>query len=164
MAWLRKDLANAPATHVLIVGVGQFAARTLEPLKSTPASAKVLAEWFLDGARGSGDGFANTAARWAALRFCFRSTKTARCPGSKKALYQEPHSPTLKARCMPGQTAPGQTIIQQQFSPSCLMAKPNAAEPRCFSERRPKLMPYAGMTEAEQLIDALSSLPPATSL
>ena len=42
--------ASAPATHVLIVGVGAYASPKLGAVTSPPISARALATWFLDGA------------------------------------------------------------------------------------------------------------------
>lgn len=53
----RRDLAS---THALVIGVGQYDSCELSPLKSSPASARMIADWFLDGMdEAKPDGFNN---------------------------------------------------------------------------------------------------------
>ncbi|MBR1270536.1 caspase family protein [Bradyrhizobium sp. AUGA SZCCT0222] len=55
-------LQAVPATHALVIGVGQYASKSLSPVSSPPASARLVTEWFLDGTRAeTPGGFDNPA-------------------------------------------------------------------------------------------------------
>lgn len=62
LIYLDPDLAAAPSTHVLIVGVGAYPhTDELKPLTSTTVSARAVADWFLVDLVGAHDwhGFTN---------------------------------------------------------------------------------------------------------
>lgn len=50
------QLQTMPATHALVIGVGQYASESLAPVSSPPASARMMADWFLDGTRATTPG------------------------------------------------------------------------------------------------------------
>jgi len=56
IVFLEQSRASSPATHVMIVGVGQFLSPAIRALTSPPLSALAVADWFLG--RGS-PGFTN---------------------------------------------------------------------------------------------------------
>lgn len=67
LVWLDPALADLPATHVLIAGIGRFDSQRVPALSSPPVSARAIAGWFLDGACGRGQGFDNPARPLASL-------------------------------------------------------------------------------------------------
>jgi len=166
VVWLDDKLKDVPATHVLIIGVGQFASKGLSPLKSTPASALALAGWFLDGASKRAEGFANSARPLGSLAILLSEHDNG-------ALSQVEGGPVPRATFAQTQTALEAWVTRARTHEN------SAAILAIFShgqaERRRtavlfedygshELRPYAGMTEAEQLVDALSTLAPRDKL
>jgi caspase domain-containing protein len=49
VVYLDSSLQASPATHALVIGVGQYASNRLSPVSSPPIAARMMAEWFLDG-------------------------------------------------------------------------------------------------------------------
>ncbi len=159
VVYLDPARADAPATHVLIVGVGRFADPSIPPVASPPASARAMARWFLDGAAG-GPGFANAdrplgslslllsegpdpaqaaggpvpAATFAAVETALRGwiTRAGRNPRSAAILFMSSHGQAFMRRT---------AILFQDYG----------SDP---------LKRFAGMTEVEQLARALATLDP----
>ncbi|HEY8610170.1 MAG TPA: caspase family protein [Roseomonas sp.] len=52
LVYLDQALAQMPATHVLIVGIGDYRSGRLSPLTSPTVSAREFSSWFTDLARG----------------------------------------------------------------------------------------------------------------
>jgi hypothetical protein len=163
--WLDPALADMPATHVLVVGVGRFA-NELPPLNSTPASARALAAWYVDGAKGQAGGFANPD-----------------CPLGSVAILLSERDDGAPSE-VEGATVPRATLphVKDALRAWVDRAERNADSSAILAifshgqaERRrtavlfedygsDELDPYAGMTEAEQLVDALSTLAPRDKL
>src|SRR5262245_7953713 len=59
LIWLNDELAQKPATHVLIIGVGAYQSKKFrQPLTSTTISARAVADFFV----GATPGFSNPKA------------------------------------------------------------------------------------------------------
>lgn len=166
MIWRAVERDDAPATHVLIVGVGQFQSTKLAPLRSTVKSARDMANWFLPGETKHGNGFQHPS----------------RPLGSLAIVLSDPEAP-------PGSEVDGAPVPRATFDnvKAALRAwvaraevnEDSAAILAIFShgqaERRRTAVLFedagmdpedvhAGMTEAEQLINALSTRIPRDKL
>ncbi len=167
LAWHDPALAGKPATHVLIVGVGRFAAPGLQPLNSTPASARALAGWFLDGATGrAAEGFANPARPLGSLAMLLSEQDDGASSIFEGAAVPRAHFANVKAALRAwieragtnGDSAAVLAVFshgQAERRRTAVLFEDYGSDP---------LDPYAGMTEAEQLIDALSTLVPRDKL
>jgi hypothetical protein len=54
-------LQASPATHALVLGVGQYASNRSSLVRSSTIAARMIAEWFLEGTLGQKSGFENPA-------------------------------------------------------------------------------------------------------
>lgn len=167
VVWHDPAVVQKPATHVMIVGVGQFDAPGLQPLKSTPASAKALADWFLEGARNqAANGFASFARPLGSLALLLSDNddgapsifEGAAVP---RATFKSVKD-ALRAWVARAEANDGSVAILVFFSHgqaerrrTAVLFEDYGGDPRD---------PYAGMTEAEQLVDALATLAPRDKL
>lgn len=166
LVWHDPALATAEATHVLIVGVGQFSAPGLAALSSTPAAARALAGWFLDGATGRAEGFANPARPLGSLAILLSEHDAG-------ALSQLEGGPVprasfanvekaLDAWVTRGERNPGSATVLAIFSHGQAERRRTAVLFEDYGTQPRK--PYAGMTEADQLVKALSTFAPRDKL
>lgn len=166
MIWRAVERDDAPATHVLIVGVGQFQSTKLAPLRSTVKSARDMANWFLPGETKHGNGFQHPS----------------RPLGSLAIVLSDPEAP--QGSEVDGAPVPRATFDNVKAALRAWVARAEVNEDSAeilaiFShgqaERRRTAVLFedagmdpedvhAGMTEAEQLINALSTRIPRDKL
>lgn len=176
LLYLDPNLKGLPSTHVLLVGVGRFdrpanpQISQLAPLSSPPASARAMADWFLNGLPGyqrsqpdqprfqnpdrplailalllsEGGGPANFA-EGPVPEATHANVKTALKAWVNRARENNDNTSILLL-CSHGQAFLKQTALLLQDYGS----DPDSA--------------VAGMTEIEQLVDALSTFPPRDKL
>lgn len=162
LVWRKDALAPAPATHVLIVGVGRFDAPGLAPLKSTTASARALAAWFLDGATGRAEGFHHPARPLGSLAVVLSEhaaglQSEVEAGPVPRATFDNVKA-ALRAWVARAGTNDGSAGILAVFSHgqaerrrTAILFEDAGMDPEDI---------HAGMTEAEQLINALSTRAP----
>lgn len=155
------------ATHVLIVGCGHFADTNLQPLTSSTASARALAGWFLDGALVRGPGFANPARPLGSLAILLSETdggETSQVEGAPvpRASFAAARD-ALRGWAKRAAANPDNTAILIMASHGQSFGRQTAVLFEDYGSD-PALDPYAGMTEVEQLTDALSTLAPRNKL
>lgn len=157
------SLADQPATHVLLVGVGRFDDKGLAPLDSPPASARAMASWFLNATTGR-PGFANPDRPLGSLALLL--SETASPAGSEVGAVPEATfanvQTALRAWITRAGRNPGSAAVlfvashgQADFRRTAILLQDYGSDP---------LDPFAGMTEVEQLARALTTLDPADML
>ena len=156
-----------PATHVLVIGCGHFADKALAPLTSSTASARALAGWFLDGALGRGPGFANPARGLGSLAILLSETadgQPSQVEGGPvpRAVFSAVQT-ALKAWATRAAANPDNTAILIMSSHGQSFGRQTAVLFEDYGSD-PAFNAFAGMTEVEQLTDALSNLAPRNKL
>lgn len=166
MIWRAVERDDASATHVLIVGVGQFQSAKFTELQSTVKSARDMADWFITDQIEHGNGFRHPS----------------RPLGSLAILLSDPKAP--QGSEVQGASVPRATFDNVKAALRAWVARAeknedSAAILAIFShgqaERRRTAILFedadtdpedrhAGMTEAEQLINALSTRIPRDKL
>lgn len=167
VVWKDPKQDGKPATHVLIVGVGQFAARRLQALRSTPAAARALTSWFLDGARqATANGFRNPDRPLGSLALLLSeaddgSLSTVEGSTVPRATFNAVNA-ALRAWINRARAHEGSVAVLAIFSHGQAERRRTAVLFEDYGSD--DLNPHAGMTEAEQLVDALSTLGPRDKL
>jgi hypothetical protein len=167
LVWTEPALAVQPATHVLVAGIGRFDARAgPPPVSSPPASARRVAQWFLDGAAGRGPGFANPARPLGSLALLLSET-----PDGTPS--QAEGGPVPRASFASMQAAVKDLILRAESNPANTLVLFIASHGIAVDRRSAILFedygtdPFntqAGMTETGQLAAALGQVRAAGKL
>lgn len=166
MIWRATERDHAPATHVLIVGVGKFQSAKFTELQSTVKSARDMADWFIADQIEHGNGFRHPSRPLGSLAILLSDPKA-------------PHGSEVEGAPVPRATFDNVKAALRAWVARAEKNEDSAAILAIFShgqaERRRTAILFedagmdpedrhAGMTEAEQLINALSTRAPRDKL
>ena len=167
LIYLDQSLADAAATHALIIGCGRFVAASLPPVTSPPVSARKMAGWFLDQALArNAAGFANAARPLGSVAVLLSEA-------ADGALSQIEGGPVPRATFDAVKQAVRDWAARAERHKDAMMVLFMASHGQSFNRQTAILCEdygadagdeFAGMTEVEQFVEAVANLDVAEKL
>jgi Caspase domain len=161
VVYLDANLRDVPSTHALVIGVGQYASDRLSPVSSPPLSARMIAEWFLDGmVETKPGGFVNAAKPLGSL-----SVLLSELPAGSRSQFADASIP--RATFGNVKKAVGAWIKRASSHPDNFLFLFISSHGESFGRRTAFLLEdygteeidvTAGMSEVEQFVEALANV------